>query len=279
MAESEDEVNVSLSESRETPFLTDAFFGWLGRILAGLVTIAVLFFLFRIAKLVDTELFVKIIPNFGKALYLVAKIVVVSSVLSVSLGIFVGLGRISTDKFTGTVAKLYVEFFRGTPLLFQLMVIFVGVPKLFWGPGEFPIADWGVPAAIIGLTLNHSAYIGEAIKGGINAVPNGQMEAARSLGLSYVQAMQKIILPQAFRNALAAIGNDQVILIKDTSLLTLLAVPEIMSEFRNIANREFDPWTPIVLAAICYLMLTVPLGMLVRKLEEISAEPGEEDAS
>jgi polar amino acid transport system permease protein len=85
--------------------------------------------------------------------------------------------------------------------------------------------------------------------------------------MSYVQAMREVILPQAWRNALAAIGNDQVILIKDTSLLTVIAVPELISEFRDVNSATFDPWTPIVLIAIAYLALTVPLGKVVRRLE------------
>jgi len=159
-----------------------------------------------------------------------------------------------------------VEFFRGTPLLFQLMVIYFGIPAL-WPQGQFPITNWEIPTAIIGLTLNHAAYIGEAVRGGISAVPDGQAEAARSLGMSYVQSMREVILPQAWRNALAAIGNDLVILIKDTSLLTVIAVGELMNAFRDVYSATFDAWTPIVLVAIAYLMLTIPLGYLVRHME------------
>ncbi len=245
----------------------DTLFRWFGIILSGIVVLTVAFFIFQVLTMVNPDLLITIIPRFGKALWIVVKIVVISGILAVSFGILVGLGRVSKTKFTRIVATGYVEFFRGTPLLFQLMVIFVGVPRLFWEPGGFPIQNWGVPAAIIGLTLNHSAYAGEAIKGGIQAIPEGQMEAARSLGLTYMQSMWKIILPQAMRNALAAIGNDQVILIKDTSLLTLLAIPEIISVFRDVNSAHFDPWTPIVLAAVAYLMMTVPLGYLVRTLE------------
>jgi polar amino acid transport system permease protein len=226
---------------------------------------------------VDFSLLVSVFhPRFTEAFYLVLKIVVISSVLSVILGILMGLGRISSSGVTSRVAKGYVEFFRGTPLLFQIFVIYFGVPRLF---ETFPITDWNVPAAIIALTLNHAAYVGEAIRGGINAVPEGQLEAARSLGMSRVQSMRDVVLPQAWRNALAAIGNDQIILVKDTSLLTVIAVPEILSVFRNINSNQFDPWTPLVWVALLYLAITMSMSLIVGKLEQRadwSDGPGEE---
>lgn len=204
-------------------------------------------------------------PRFTDAFVLVVRIVVLSSLFSVVLGIFVGLGRISTSGLTSRIAKGYVEFFRGTPLLFQIFLIYFGIPRLF---ETFPITDWNVPAAIIALTLNHAAYVGEAIRGGINAVPEGQLEAARSLGMSRVQAMWEVVLPQAWRNALAAIGNDQIILVKDTSLLTVIAVPEIMSVFRNINSNQLDPWTPLIWVALLYLVITMSMSTLVSFFEE-----------
>lgn len=227
---------------------------------------------------VSYDLLQTIFPRFVEAIWLVIKIVVMSSLLSVFLGVFVGLGRISSSGITGRIAKGYVEFFRGTPLLFQLFVIFYGIPRL-WGTGGFPIGDWAVPAAIIGLTLNHGAYVGEAIRGGINAVPEGQLEAARSLGMSRVQAMREIVLPQAWRNALPAIGNDQIILVKDTSLLTVIAVPEIMSVFRNVNSTTLDPWTPLIWVALFYLAVTMSMSLIVSFLEERADWSGEADVS
>lgn len=223
---------------------------------------------------VDFELLETVFPRFVEAFWLVVRIVAVSSVLSVTLGVLVGLGRISNSPLTSRVTKGYVEFFRGTPLLFQLFLIFIGVPSL-WATGEFPIQNWSLPAAVIGLTLNHAAYVGEAIRGGIDAVPDGQMEAARSLGMSRVMALREVVLPQAWRNALAAIGNDQVILVKDTSLLSVLAVPEIISTVQNINSATFDIWTPILWAAILYLAITIPLGKFVRYLEARADPAGE----
>lgn len=247
--------------------LTDERVKWFGVAVAGLFTAAVGYLLYRILiDHVDYDLLVAIIPRFVDAYLLVLQIFLISSALSLVAGVFVGLGRVSRTTFTHSIATGYVEFFRGTPLLFQLFVIYLGIPA-FWPPGEFPIGNWSFAAAVIGLTLNHAAYSGEAIKGGITAVPSGQMEAARSLGMSYIDAMREVVLPQAARNALAALGNDQVILVKDTSLLTVIAVPEIMSVFRNVNSNQFDAWTPIVLVAVAYLAITLPLGKLVRYLE------------
>ena len=250
--------------------LTDERVKWFGVAVAGLFTAAVLYLLYLIlTDFVDYDLLVAIIPRFVDAYILVLKIFLISSVLSLIAGVFVGLGRVSRTSFTHSIATAYVEFFRGTPLLFQLFIIYLGIPS-FWPPGEFPLGNWSFAAAIIGLTLNHAAYSGEAIYGGITAVPDGQMEAARSLGMSYIDAMREVILPQAGRNALAALGNDQVILVKDTSLLTVIAVPEIMSVFRNVNSNQFDAWTPIVLVAVAYLGITLPLGRVVRHLERLS---------
>ena len=215
---------------------------------------------------IDTNLLITIFPRFVDAFVLVLQIVVISSVASVSLGVVVGLGRISSSSITNGITTGYVEFFRGTPLLFQLFVIFIGIPSL-WPTGGFPIGDWNVPAAIIGLTLNHGAYAGEAFRGGINSVSDGQMEAARSIGMSRVQAMREVVLPQAWRNALPALGNDQIILVKDTSLLTVLAVPEILSVFRNVQSNSFDAWTPLLWTCLFYLAITLSLSALVTYLE------------
>jgi polar amino acid transport system permease protein len=252
----------------EEGVLTDRRVKWIGMAVAGLFTAGIVFFLFLIlTQFVDYDLLVTIIPQFVDALLLVFEIIVISGALSLFFGVLVGLGRVSNTGFTHGISTMYVEFFRGTPLLFQLFVVYLGVPAL-WTNSVFPISNWSYAAAIIGLTLNHTAYIGEAVKGGINSVPEGQTEAARSLGMSYIDSMRFVILPQAWRNALAAIGNDLVILVKDTSLLTVLAIPELISVFRNVNSATFDAWTPIVVVSVAYLVITLPLGKTVRTLEE-----------
>ena len=240
--------------------------GMVGTVLFALVV--AVFIGYILFAQVDYGLLINIIyPQFTFAFLRVMGIILISGVLAVLAGIIVGLARVSKTGLTRSIAKGYIEFFRGTPLLFQLFVIYLGIPQL-WPPGQFPIQQFNYYAAVIGLTMNHAAYVGEALRGGIESIPEGQMEAARSLGMSYIQSMREVVLPQAWRNSLAAIGNDQVILVKDTSLLTVLAIPELLSAFRQINSATFDAWTPIVLVAIAYLMITIPLGKLIRILEK-----------
>jgi len=251
-----------------------------GELLSVTLGLAVASFLAWImATQVNYDLLQSVFPRFVEAFQLVLTIVVISSFLSVSLGTLMGLARTSSSPITSRISKVYVEFFRGTPLLFQLFVIYFGIPRL-WAVGQFPLGsweiavgsfsyagDWRLPAAIIGLTLNHIAYVAEAVRGGIAAVDDGQLEAARSLGMSNVQAMRRVVLPQAWRNALPAIGNDQIILVKDTSLLTVIALQEIMSVFRNINSNQLDPWTPLVWVCLFYLLVTMSMSLLVSLLE------------
>ena len=255
-------------------FFDDQTLKYLGVGLSSLFALGVvLLVLYILSVQVDYGLIPTILPQFIRAYGLVLGIVVTGSVLSVTSGIFVGLARVSKTRITSGISAAYVQFFRGTPLLFQIFVVYFGVPTLW--PGTFPIQNWGMPTAIIALTLNHAAYVGEAVRGGIGAVPDGQMEAARSLGMGYVQAMREVVIPQAWRNALAAVGNDQIILVKDTSLLTVIAVPELIQQFRDVNSATFDPWTPLVLVAIAYLSITIPMGRLVEYLEARSDWGGE----
>ena len=248
-------------------FLDDRTLKYLGVGLSSFFALGiVLLVLYILAVQVDYGLIPTILPRFIEAYGLVLGIVVTSSILSVTAGVFVGLARVSKTRLTSGISAAYVQFFRGTPLLFQIFVIYFGIPTLW--PGLFPIQNWGLPTAIIALTLNHAAYVGEAVRGGIGAVHDGQMEAARSLGMGYVQAMREVVVPQAWRNALAAVGNDQIILVKDTSLLTVIAIPELIQQFRSVNSATFDPWTPLILVAIAYLSITIPMGRLVEHLEQ-----------
>ena len=266
MADSYSSAQVDANASADR-FLDDRTLKYLGVGLSGFFALGiVLLVLYILAVQVDYSLIPTILPRFIEAYGLVLGIVVTSSILSVTAGVFVGLARVSKTRLTSGISAAYVQFFRGTPLLFQIFVIYFGIPTLY--PGLFPIQNWGLPTAVIALTLNHAAYVGEAVRGGIGAVHDGQMEAARSLGMGYVQAMREVVVPQAWRNALAAVGNDQIILVKDTSLLTVIAIPELIQQFRSVNSATFDPWTPLVLVAIAYLSITIPVGRLVEYLEE-----------
>jgi polar amino acid transport system permease protein len=267
MADSYSDATSEGLDRENAGFLDDKTLKWLGAGLSSLFALGIVaLVIYIVATQVSFELMWTILPQFLDALFLVLQIVVIGSVLSVTAGVFVGLARVSKTSITSGISAAYVQFFRGTPLLFQIFVIYFGIPTLW--PGTFPVQNWGFPTAIIALTLNHAAYVGEAVRGGINAVPDGQMEAARSLGMGYIQAMREVVVPQAWRNALAAVGNDQVILVKDTSLLTVIAIPELIQQFRDVNSATFDAWTPLILVAIAYLSITIPMGRLVTYLED-----------
>lgn len=274
-------------EEGGSQFTSDETLRWVSIAFAGGFTFLVLGFLAILffgkwipgieTEFVDYALLLELLsPGSGyfRAYYNVLTVIVVASITSVISGVLVGLGRVSKTPFTATISRLYVEFFRGTPLLFQLMVVFYGVPRLV-----IVVTPYGVPqnlaylAAVVGLTLNHAAYSGEAIRGGIESIPKGQMEAARSLGLSYVQSMREVILPQAWRNAVPAVGNDLIILVKDTSLLTVIAFPELISQFQYTNSQTFDPWTPLVVVGALYLTITVPMSSIIGRAGELT-DPG-----
>lgn len=235
---------------------------------AAFVTLVVLAFIAVLfTGFVDYNLLGKILTppsGYYDAFLNVIGVVIIGAITSVFTGIFVGLGRVSKTPFIAWIARSYVEFFRGTPLLFQLIAVFYGIPAL-WEVGAFPIPNFAWPAAIIGLTMNHSAYVGEAVRGGIESIPEGQMEASRSLGMSYVQSMREVVLPQAWRNAVPAVGNDMIILVKDTSLLTVIAFPELISQWQYTYSQTFDAWTPLVVVGALYLLITVPLSSIVQR--------------
>lgn len=266
----------SYSEERSSEhnqFASDESLRLVSIAFASVFTLLVLAFLGIVFySFVDYSLLEQILTppsGYYDAFFNVIGVVVIGSVTSVIAGIFVGLGRVSNTEFTAWISRIYVEFFRGTPLLFQLIAIFYGIPAL-WETGTFPFANFAWPAAIIGLTLNHAAYVGEAIRGGIESIPEGQMEAARSLGMSYVQSMREIVLPQAWRNAVPAVGNDLIILVKDTSLLTVIAFPELISQFQYTYSNTFDAWTPLVVVGALYLLITVPLSSIVQRAGDLT---------
>lgn len=204
----------------------------------------------------DPELFIKILPNLAYGAFVTLKITSISTLLGLIFGTILGLGRISKNPLLFGFSTAYVEFIRGTPLLVQIMIVYYGLPAIGINlPPE--------PAGILALTLNSGAYIAEIIRAGIQSVPKGQMEAARSLGMSYFQAMRYVIFPQAFRNILPALGNEFIALLKDSSLLSVIAIAELTRVGKQIYSTTFNAWTPLLGVAMFYLLMTIPLSRLV----------------
>ncbi|WP_371650526.1 MULTISPECIES: amino acid ABC transporter permease [unclassified Streptomyces] len=183
------------------------------------------------------------------------------------LGLVVALMRLSSVAPYRWVAGIYIELFRGLPALLIFIFVGVAVPLAFPGT-EIPGGTYGKVA--LGLGLVAAAYMAETIRAGIQAVPKGQMEAARSLGFSHARAMVSVIIPQAFRIVIPPLTNELVLLFKDSSLVLFLGVTleerELTKYGRDLASQSANS-TPILVAGLCYLMVTVPLSFVVRRLE------------
>ena len=180
------------------------------------------------------------------------------------LGLLVALMRLSSVPVYRWVSGLYVEFFRGLPALLVILAIGNGVPLAFGTQLDRYVS------IMLALGIVGSAYMAETIRAGIQAVPKGQMEAARSLGMSQSRAMVSIVIPQAFRIILPPLTNELILLTKDSSLVYLLGYTsstiELTSFGREVLNQE-KSMTPLTVISICYLLITVPLSIVVRRLE------------
>jgi polar amino acid transport system permease protein len=209
------------------------------------------------------------------------KITVVSFLSIIVVGVLGGLGRISSNRIVRGIASLYVEVVRGIPLLVWLLYIWFALPQIFQvlGSALAPIlpavGEWlanlrldPFTAAVIGFTVGYGAYMTEIVRAGIESIPRGQMEAARSLGLSYVQAMRHVILPQAFRVIMPPVSNEFVTLLKDSSLVSVLAVSDLTRRGREFVSRSFLSFETFTMIALVYLLLTLIFTRLARWLEQ-----------
>jgi polar amino acid transport system permease protein len=167
----------------------------------------------------------------------------------------------SSKKLLSLPFTWYITFFRGTPFMVQILLIHFAVVPLFLGETN------AITAAILSLSLNSAAYIAEIFRAGIQSIDRGQMEAARSLGMTHVQAMKFVILPQAFKRMIPALGNEFIVLIKDSSLAALIAAPELMYWGRAMQGQYYRVWEPYLTAAAIYLVLTLTLSFLLTRLE------------
>lgn len=196
------------------------------------------------------------------------------------VGMFGGLGRLSSNLFLKGVASIYVEVVRGIPLLVQLLFIWFALPQVLdtvggWFVEYLPgVGQWlktvqldPFTAAVLGFTVCYGAYMTEIFRAGIQSIHKGQMEAARSLGMTYVQAMRYVILPQAVRVILPPVGNEFVTLLKDSSLVSVLAVPDLTRRGREYMARTFLSFETWAMVALIYLVLTLTFTRLVTFIE------------
>ncbi|MBX3048824.1 MAG: amino acid ABC transporter permease [Anaerolineales bacterium] len=188
--------------------------------------------------------------------------------LALVIGLIMGLGRVSRNVVFSNVARFYVEVVRGIPML--VLIFYIAFVAVVDFAGFFGIAGRDVPMnvrAIIALAVTYGAFLAEIFRAGIQSIDRGQMEAARSLGMSYTKAMRYVILPQAIRNVLPALGNDFVAMLKDSSLVSVLAVRDITQVARLHAGSTFRFREAYTVLAVLYLSMTLVLSALVQWLE------------
>lgn len=201
------------------------------------------------------------LPNLGTGLYYTLLISVVGLLIGFILGGIFGLGRISKNKFFYAVSSIYIEVIRGTPVLVQAIWIYFALPLIT----GYNMAS--VVAGIVVISINSGAYIAEIVRGAVQSIDKGQHEAGRSLGLNQSQTMQYIIWPQAFKRMIPPLGNQFIISIKDTSLLSVILVPELMFQGRLIASNHFNAVEIYTTVAVFYLAITLSLSYILRYVE------------
>lgn len=178
---------------------------------------------------------------------------------SLPLGMLITLLRMSKNKVVSSVTRFVIAVLRGTPLMLQLLFVYFALPMI-----GIRLPD--IAAALLAFTLNYAAYFAEIFRAGIQSVPKGQYEAARTLGMNYTQTMRRIILPQVIRIVLPPVSNETINLVKDTSLIYILAMNDLLRVARTIVQREFD-MTPFLIAGVFYLAMTFVLTWMFKKLE------------
>ena len=202
-------------------------------------------------------------------LWITLKLSVMATIFGISIGIIGGLTRISANPALKWTTMVYVEIIRGSPLLVQILIWYFVIGTVLdellttWGLGRIPSFWYGVAS----LATFAGAYVTEIVRGGIQSIHRGQAEAARSLGMSYAQSMRHIILPQALRRILPPLAGQFISLIKDSSLLGVIAIRELTKASREAVTASLQPFEIYLLCAILYLVLTFTLSMLVQHLE------------
>ena len=201
----------------------------------------------------------RFLPSLLKGACMTLLLVLCTMLVSPLGGLLIALGRISTFKPLSAMCWFVIWFFRGTPLLLQLFFIYYGLPA-------FGITLPPLTAAVIGLGLNYSAYLGEIIRGAIQSIEQGQMEAAKAIGMTYGQAMRRVIIPQTYKRLMPPVGNEFIALIKDTALVSTIAMVELMRSADQLFNAYFNI-TALALAAVIYLVLTSIFTFVFEKIE------------
>lgn len=188
------------------------------------------------------------------------EVTILSIALALIIGLITGLGRISENRIFNLLASLYVEVVRGIPLLVQLFYIYFALGRIVQVPD--------IVAAVIAMSFCYGAYMGEVFRAGIMSIDFGQSEAALAQGFNKAQTMRYVILPQAWRTILPPVGNEFIALLKDTSLVSILAVADILRRGREYAASSFDYFETYTIIALVYLLITLILSKLLAHMEQ-----------
>ena len=212
------------------------------------------------------EKFVKCIPPMLQGGALTLALTLCGILIGVFLGLIVALGRISRNRTISSICWTYIWVFRGTPLLLQIFFIFFALPLI-----KLPLIGGTIrleafPAAVIALGLNSAAYLAEIIRAAIQSIDSGQMEAARAVGMTYRQAMFRIIVPQSYRRLIPPVGNEFIMLLKDSALVSVIAMTELLRTARLMTNATGDAFYYLPAGAI-YLLLTSIFTKVFDRLE------------
>lgn len=208
----------------------------------------------------------RILPNMFAGLGVSAQIFLITIVLSLPIGILLALVRISKVAVFRKLAEVYIYVMRGTPLMLQIMFIYYGLPIML-KPLMLNAQISDFPAAILAFVANYAAYFAEIFRGGIQSIPKGQYEGAKVLGFTYRQTMWHIVLPQVVKRVIPPLGNETITLLKDTSLVYILAMNDLMRVTRAFVQRDFDTM-PFLVAAVFYLVCTAILTKILMYVEK-----------
>ncbi|MDD4186869.1 MAG: amino acid ABC transporter permease [Eubacteriales bacterium] len=197
--------------------------------------------------------------QFLRGLGVSLQLTVYAAAIGILIGLFLALAKLGKISWLQKLSTLYVDIIRGTPMVVQLVLIYYAI----LGTSSLP----KIMVASIAFGLNSGAYVSELIRAGIMAVDKGQMEAARSLGFSYGKSMRYIVIPQAVKNILPALGNEFIVLLKETAIAGYIALDDLTRAGNIVRGRTFDAYTPFILVALIYLYITTILTGLLNKLE------------
>ncbi len=208
----------------------------------------------------NIDIIKEILPFLLKGALLTIFFSVTSEIIGIIIGLVTSVIRVTRIKVLSQLVVVYVDLFRGTPLLMQIIFIYYALPYV-------GINLPAIVAGIVALSINSGAYVSEIFRAGIESIDKGQTEAARSLGMSYMQAMRYVVIPQTIKRVLPPLTNEFVALIKDSSLLSVIAIAELMRTAKEMMTWKMNP-SSLTAAAIIYLIITLPLTRYISYMEK-----------